>query len=344
MKKIILSILAISIITTLLFSFQVRDNMSDNKPVIEFLDSLDEQQLAQANFPFDDSFRTRWHFFPITMWRRKGILMRDLNEKQRDISSRMLMKYLSKSGYAKTKKIIALETILAEIEDDTISRDPEIYFITIYGNPRKDSVWAWSFEGHHLSLNFTIVDNKISASPRFLGANPTPIQSGKRKGDRTLAEEEDLAYAFMHKLTRQQKQKAIFSDISFFDNFTSNKSEVSPLDPVGIQTTELNSMQKNNLKDLIALYLSSLPDEIALERENKILQEEFDEIRFAWAGGLKENKAHYYRIQGQSFLIEFANIQDNATHIHTVWRDFNGDFGRDLIKEHYLSQHIKSGG
>jgi hypothetical protein len=36
-----------------------------------------------------------------------------------------------------------------------------------------------------------------------------------------------------------------------------------------------------------------------------------------------------------TFLIEYDNTQNNANHIHCVWRDFNGDWGEDLLAEHY---------
>ncbi len=52
-------------------------------------------------------------------------------------------------------------------------------------------------------------------------------------------------------------------------------------------------------------------------------------IHFGWAGGLEAGQPHCYRIQGPSFIIEYDNIQNEANHIHTVWRDFEGDFGRD---------------
>jgi hypothetical protein len=331
MKKTTGTTLLISIITILVISFKV----SDNSPVIDFLDSLDSHQLEKVSLSFDDLSRNSWHFLPGQMWPRSGIQLKELEEEQKEKLTLMLMKFLSETGYIKTEKIIELENVLAEIEGDTEFRDPEKYFVAIYGNPRTDSLWAWSFEGHHVSLNFTIVNDKIASSPRFFGANPAIIPEGKRKGERTLDKEEDLAYELMGNLSEEQKQKAIFQSVSFFDIVTSNASEVTPLHPVGIEAKELDATQKTCLQNLINTYLSSLPEKIASERENKIVEEEFDEIRFGWAGSIEKGEAHYYRVQGKSFLIEFDNTQNDANHIHTVWRDFNGDFGRDLIKEHY---------
>jgi hypothetical protein len=78
-----------------------------------------------------------------------------------------------------------------------------------------------------------------------------------------------------------------------------------------------------------------MPPEIAELRMKKIAKEDMSSLRFGWAGETERNKPHYYRLQGKTFLIEFDNAENNGNHIHLVWRDFNGDFGTDLLKEHY---------
>jgi len=60
---------------------------------------------------------------------------------------------------------------------------------------------------------------------------------------------------------------------------------------------------------------------------------------FAWSGGEQRGEGHYYRIQSPTFLVEFDDTQDHANHIHSVWRDFDGDFGLDLLKDHYQTSH-----
>ena len=290
--------------------------------------------------PFKDISRKDWHYLPAKMWPRSGLKLGDLNENQKTAFSQMLQSFLSESGYDKTQKIIGLENVLAELENDPEMRDGGAYFIAIYGNPRTDSLWAWSFQGHHVALNFTLSNGKLSTAPRFFGANPATIKEGPRKGERTLDREEDLAMELINSLSDEQKEGAIFQEISFMDIVTTNATEVSPLKPVGIEAHKLNTNQKNLLNQLLTEYISSLPEKLAIERESKILQEEFDEIRFGWAGALTKGQGHNYRIQGKTFLIEFDNTQNEANHIHTVWRDFDGDFGVDLIREHYLnSEH-----
>ncbi len=230
---------------------------------------------------------------------------------------------------------MSLEDVLAELSGNRNYRDPEKYYLAFYGNPEKDSLWSWAFQGHHLSLNFTVLNGKMEVAPRFLGANPATVKSGKRKGERTLAAEEDLGLELINSMSEQQKGKATIQERAFYDIVTTNLPKVDPLKPAGIKMEELNQQQKSILLNLIREYLATMPDDLAARRMENLKKEEIGEITFGWAGATQSGEGHYYRIQGKTFLVEFDNTQNSANHIHSVWRDFNGDFGRDLIREHY---------
>jgi hypothetical protein len=88
------------------------------------------------------------------------------------------------------------------------------------------------------------------------------------------------------------------------------------------------------LTRVIEAYALNMEADIAAQRMAKIKSAGMDKIRFAWAGETDKGKKHYYMIQGPTFLIEYDNTQNNGNHIHSVWRDFSGDFGRDLLREH----------
>ncbi len=62
-------------------------------------------------------------------------------------------------------------------------------------------------------------------------------------------------------------------------------------------------------------------------------------MRFAWAGPEQRGEGHYYRVAGPTFLIEYDNTQDDANHIHSVWRDASMDWGTDLLASHYAGRH-----
>jgi len=314
---------------------------TQEEPAIKFLDSLNEKQLEGILFPFDDIKREMWSFLPGSIMWRPGLKLDQLSQKQQSLLFNLLQGSLSEYGYNKALKIIDLENVLANRDKDTIFRDAENYTVSFYGKPKKDSLWAWSFEGHHLALKFTYTQNGVAFTPRFMGADPATINKGPRKGERTLDKEEDYGLQLIHSMTTEQKLKTIFKKQTYFDILTSNAVEVSPLKAVGIKMKDLNQIQKAILENLILEYLSAIPNDIATLRMKTLKEEEYDEIRFGWAGATENGKGHYYRIQGKSFLIEFDNLFGN--HIHTVWRDFEGDFGRDLIREHYEhSDHHKN--
>ncbi|MFH4968145.1 DUF3500 domain-containing protein [Gaetbulibacter sp. M240] len=318
--------------------------MNNNEhPAITFLNALSQDQRSMMMLEFNDLSKSNWHYIPATSRPRKGIRLNELNDNQKKLAFNLIQASLSEAGYKKVQKIIDLENVLREISGDTVRRDPDKYALAFYGNPEKDSLWSWSFEGHHISLNFTILNDKTTLAPRFFGANPAIVLSGSRKGERTLHNEEDLGYKLINALSDEQRKLAIFRANTFSDIVTKNSAEVIPLSPAGIPYDALNSSQQEIFQNLIMEYLSTVKENLAVKRMQQLKREELNDIRFGWAGSLNRGEPHYYRIQGKSFLIEFDNTQNNANHIHTVWRDFNGDFGRDLIKEHYeTSDHHKN--
>ena len=98
----------------------------------------------------------------------------------------------------------------------------------------------------------------------------------------------------------------------------------------------LNDAQKAQLRSLIAAHAAAFEAPLRDARLARA-SEGFDTVRFAWAGATEHGKPHHYRVQGPKFLIEYDASQDGGNHIHTVWRDFNGDFGRDLLREHHAA-------
>ena len=306
-----------------------------------FLNALNASQRESATFEFTDDERLNWHFVPRE---RRGIAFKTMTPPQRELARALLQTGLSQRGYMKANTIIELELVLREMGGSPAQRDPEQYFFSIFGTPGT-GVWGWRFEGHHLSLNFTVSDRGIVATaPAFFGANPAEVRTGSRAGLRALAGEEDLARALITSLDAQQRAAATISGTAPSDIITMNRPSVDPLNPAGIPVSRLNASQTAQLRRLIDEYLGRMADDIAAQRRTGLERTDFSQVTFAWAGSIERGQPHYYRIQGPTFLIEYDNTQNNANHIHSVWRDFAGDFGRDLIREHYESSdhHSKS--
>jgi len=306
---------------------------------LNFVNSLNEAQQKKALFPFNEMNRYEWHFLPAAMVGRTGIAVKDLDPVQKENLHLLLQAYLSNEGYARTTNIMDFEYLLKELQPKNPNRIPENYSVSVYGTPSQDSIWGWKFSGHHLALNFTIVNDKIGFAPFFFGVYPAEVKDGPKKGTRLLKDQEDLGFELVNSLTPEQKNAAIFDLRAFTEIVTTNSQRVGPLEAVGLFASRMTPEQKIILNKVIASYLLAMPETIANARIKKIATEDINAIRFGWAGDTIAGKPHYYRIQGKTFLIEFDNTQDHANHIHTVWRDFNGDFGLDLIREHYHNAH-----
>lgn len=312
-------------------------NLAMANAATSFLNSLSEKQRAKTAFDFSAPHRVTWDFLPVATIGRKGVSLLDLDKKQKMFAYDLLESGLSAAGNEKILNIIDLERVLLELEGKD-TRIPELYHVMVYGEPSIESNWAWRFEGHHLSLNFTIVDGVMTATaPRFLGANPAEVREGDRKGLRALGKEEDLARELLASFDAKQRKVALFQEVAYSEIVTNRASEVGPLPPVGLKGDKMTDEQRVLLETLILEYASTMERELAEQRMAAIREKGIGKVRFGWAGGTEHGEPHYYRVQGPSFLIEYDNAQNKANHAHSVWRDFDGDFGRDILKEHYLS-------
>ena len=299
-----------------------------------FLDGLDEEQRAKTVYAFDAEQRWDWHFVPRE---RAGVSFRDLNESQHALALAVLAAGLSEHGLKTAETIRSLENVLREIEGPQAThRDPLDYHFQVFGTPEEGGTWALRYEGHHLALNWTIVNGKaIATTPQFLGSNPGDVRAGPLEGTRALGDLEDLGRAFVTDLDTAQRASAILSDTAPRDIFTGADREAAMQEDAGIAYAVLLEPQKAAFIALIEAFARCQRPEIAEQRLARIRKAGLDGVKFAWMGSLEKGQGHYYRIQGKTFIVEYDNTQNNANHVHTVWRDFHGDFGRDLLQDHH---------
>jgi hypothetical protein len=302
-----------------------------------FLSSLSNEQVAQAKFDFGADERMNWHFIPKE---RKGLPLKDMTPPQKHLAQALLSAGLSQRGYIKATSIMSLEDILRIMEKDSgVRRNPEGYFFSIFGEPTEKGIWGYRVEGHHLSQNFTIVNGQVVGSPSFFGTNPAEVKDGPRKGLRVLAHEDDFGRELLNSLTADQKSVAIVDKTAYKDIFTmASRKAALENQPNGLSASKMNAKQRELLQNLLDEYAYNMPDQLAESREEKI-KKAGTNLYFAWAGVAERGGPHYYRIQAPTFLIEYDNTQNDANHIHSVWRDFEGDFGADLLKQHYDASH-----
>jgi hypothetical protein len=302
------------------------------------LEGATPAQRSDLQHPFTDAARSDWHYTPR---RRDGLPWKAMPAPLREATTALMRTALAESGLDKVRALMALEITLRELETFGFSRDPENYALAIYGEPGEGG-WGWRLEGHHLSLHFSLEGERyVSTLPQFFGASPDVVPrdvggGAPRAGFRLLGSEEDLARQWLASLRAPQRQRAIFDTRTYGDIVTRNTPRAQPLDAVGLPFGEMDAAQQALVLKLVAAFAEHLRPELAEARLARVRAAPLAAIRVGWAGSTQPHTSrepHYFRIQGANFLIEFDNSGGN--HIHSVWRDFEGDFGRDVLREHY---------
>jgi len=298
-----------------------------------FLASLSPSERNRASFVFGSAERTRWHWTVPASVPRNGLPLGTVSTDKRRLALNLLRASTSASGYRKALDIMALQGVLRRMSSDPGSFDPDLYYVSVFGTPGARR-WGWRLEGHHLSRHFTVVGGALVAEPFFLGAWPTRAGSAFRsvpRGYRTMPREEDAARELVLLLDGRLRRQTVFSSESLTDHITQNAATVRPLDRIGVLTADLPSAAQRRVRELIQTYLANQPRTMARDAFARIERAGIARTRFGWAGSTRPGVPQYYRLQGPTFLLEFDNSRDGGTHIHSVWRDFERDFGRHLL-------------
>ena len=305
-----------------------------------FLASLDAEQSARVRFDFNDEERLNWHFIPRE---RNGLPLKEMRPHQRSLVQAMMAAALGTEGVIKAATIISLEDVLRQLEaaNPRFDRDPELYFVSIFGEPSAEGAWAWRLEGHHLAVNVTMRNGRVLASsPMFMGSNPAEVLEGPRAGLRALGADEDRARALLRALEAGQRDTAVIMDTAPRDIITGNALEAGiEGGPAGLAASDMTPAQQEMLRAVIGAYTGRMASVVAGDTWAAIEDAGFDNVHFAWAGGAERGEGHYYRVEGPTFLIEYDNVQNRNNHVHSVFRDYRNDFGGDTLRAHYAAFH-----
>lgn len=303
-----------------------------------FVERLDDTQRAKALLPLRDDSRRRFTYLPRP---RPGICLADLDRAQRKAAHRLLATALSEPAYAQAATIMALEEVLDRQEQWRRGRHSNDFWIVIFGHPSTE-LWAWRWEGHHLSVTMTISGEQVYPTPLFLGANPATVTLAGHRLLRPLAAEEDLARALLERMGPVGRGKAIVADTAPPDIRAETSPHVDgPILPLGVSAEQLDHASRALLHQLTAVYLARLPPALSAVEAERALS---GELHFAWEGPTLPGRGHYYRIQGADLLIEYDNTANDANHVHTVLRRPAHDFGGDALAAHRAAAHSRNGG
>jgi hypothetical protein len=308
------------------------------RAALAFLGTLDSRRARQVAFPFADAERLNWHYVPR---RREGLPLKDMTADARAAAHALLQSALSSAGYTKAQDVIRLEGVLRQLETfGAFMRDPENYAVTVFGTPGPSAPWGWRFEGHHLSLNFTIVPGRaIAVTPAFLGANPATVRSGPLQGLRALRDEQDLGLLLARSLDSAQRAHALIAGASLGD-IVSGPGRADALKvPAGVPLGDLGQESRGLAVRLLETYARNMRSDLAESELRRIHAAGIERVHFAWAGPIDPARPHYYRLHGPTVLIEYDNTQNDANHIHSVWHDPRNDVGADVLRAHYRTGH-----
>ncbi len=297
-----------------------------------FVATLDAEGRGRALFSLGDAERFDWHFVPRE---RNGLPLGAMTLAQRTAAHRLLRSSLSTQGYLKANGIVELERVLGIVEGREEFHDPEDYYFAVFGSPSSDAPWAWRFEGHHVSMSFSSPgDETLVTGPAFMGSNPATVSSGPKAGLRVLGAEEDLARELVTMLSPEQRGTAVIASEAY-DDIVTGAGRTAELPYEGIRASALDDAQRAQLDRLIREYVGNMDEESARRWTRRIAAGSDDRLRFAWAGSIEAGRGHYYRVHSPDFLIEYDNTQNDANHVHSVWRDLRNDFGGDALRAHY---------
>ena len=296
---------------------------------------------ALLSLPQDDEAKRDWVYWPRY---RVGLSLENMTADQRMLVHDFLQTSLSSVGYLKTVHVMQTEEILSLWEDIGLPRGTEKYWLVFFGTPSMEAPWSWRFEGHHVSLNVSVAPGSVRVTPTFFGADPAEVPAGPLAGFRPHAGVEDLGRTLILSMDESQREVAILSEEAPRDILASNVGRPRDdwenwkrmLAPEGIGVTALRPDQRQIAQRILNEVVTTYRPEISSAYLKTI---DVDSLSFAWMGSIERREPHYYRLQGADFVFEYDNVQDDANHVHTVWRSKSGDFGDDLLPSHYQSAH-----
>ncbi|WP_305790048.1 DUF3500 domain-containing protein [Symbioplanes lichenis] len=308
-----------------------------------WLAALSSSQLSAARQPWPSSDRKRWYYTPVD---HGGLPLGQMSAPQQQAAMRLLSTGLSDAGYVTASTIIGLENVLDRSDNWPVTdarrrrRDPQLYWLRVFGEPSLTGPWSWRFGGHHVSVHNLVLDGRVqSSTPCFLGADPAaaPLLGGHLL--RPLGATEDLARDLLASLSPDQLPATIIDAVAPSDILSRNLSRVPDIGLAGIPGSALTPAQQDLLRALLGTFIDRIPPALAAAESAKFAGKLLDEVHFAWAGATEPGAPHYYRLQGPSLLAEYDNTQSNANHVHTVWRNPTNDFGDDVLARHLADHH-----
>jgi len=330
------------------------EGRSETGPVLEagltLLSELSAAQVEQIVLPSGAAEQRLWLNIQPNVFRH-GIMLEDMHAAARRAALAVVKASYSAYGYSTVRDIMRINDLLGEVTGQPDMYGEWPYFFSFFGTPSADEPWSWQLDGHHVNLNCTIMGDRLTFTPSFLGSEPCKVTEGRLAGTEVFALEQQVGLDMIRSLSDDQLAQAIVNPLMEkdpenpiagrmkFDAFRDNA--VEPYG--GIRADSLTDAQRSHLIGLVGTYVGWAADGPAAARM-QLVAKHLDETWFQWMGSTADVGPFYYRVHSPVALLEFDHQPgvafDNDTptrhHIHTVLRTPNGgDYGFDVLRDHH---------
>lgn len=295
---------------------------------------LSPEFREQLLLPMDDPERREWTNVPSSK-DDGGLRLGDLNREQLAAACAFLSTVMSKEGYLKSRDIMLADDLLLKSEKQAKRRGgfgSANYWIAIFGKPSETEPWGVQWDGHHVAINLTIVGDKVTMSPSFIGTQPHRFLLGDEEIV-PMKEETALGYEFINSLTEDQRKVAIQGAKRRQMLAGAGQDGVVP-DLTGVSGKDLTIEQRAILMKLIGLWVDDVPAQSAKIRLKEI-EAQLDETVFTWNGPFALGSDMSYHLSGPGVVIEYAGQDlggDPLDHLHSIYRDPSNEYGVKWIE------------
>lgn len=299
-----------------------------------FLAKLSPELRKVVQLPLDDPERSEWTNVPPSA-DDGGLRLGDLDKGQLEGASAFLSTVMSESGYLKSRNIMLADDLLLDSRKQAERRGgfgSANFWISIFGTPSETEPWGVQWDGHHVAVNLTIVGEKVTMSPSFIGTQPHCFMLGDEEIAPMKGETAD-AYVFIDSLSEKQRKEAIRGAKRGAMVAGPGKDGVKPK-LSGMSCNTLSAEQRGKLMRLIAHWVSDLPEAVAEVRLREI-EGQLDQTVFAWNGPYDLGSDMSYHLSGPGVVIEYSGQDlggDPLDHLHSIYRDPSNEYGVKWMK------------
>ena len=299
-----------------------------------FLATLSPDEKKQALLPLNDPERQKWTNVP-TKANDGGIRLGDLTRPQLESACAFLSTVLSENGYLMARNIMLADDLLLKNEGQAKRRGgfgSANFWVSIFGTPSETEPWGVQWDGHHVAVNLSIVGEKMTLSPAFIGTQPHKFMLGDQE---ITPMKNEIAWAmdFMKSLNEEQRAKAVVGDKRARIQAGAGKDGVMP-EARGLACSELTPAQHALLLKLVGLWVNDLPAKPAAARMAE-LDKQLKKAHFAWYGPFTPGSDASYHLVGPEIIVEYGGQNlggDPLDHIHSIYRNPANEYGSQWMK------------